>query len=176
MAGYAQAVIPLKKLLAVNDALNKMKHLLFRYYGWIALVAFASAIGIAWINGAQTDWKVILGILSAALSFVYFVQKQKLEELKLFKELFKEFNERYDLLHDDLNGLLLDKTKKEITDPKFPSYPFEGMPRSQTPVVSCTPCHGACRIAAFRSLHIVGFLLLVRIILLDHHYTYFGAQ
>ena len=103
---------------AVNGAMNKMKHLLFRYYGWIALVAFASAIGIAWINGAKTDWKVVLGILSAALSFVYFVQKQKLEELKLFRELFTEFNKRYDLLHDGLNGLLLDKTKNEITDAK----------------------------------------------------------
>ena len=43
---------------------------------------------------------------------LYFVQKQKLEEIKLFKDLFAEFNCRY----DRLNGKISDIKSKKITD------------------------------------------------------------
>ena len=43
--------------------------------------------------------------------------------------------------------------------PKFPSYPSEDMPRSQTPVVSCALASVAHRIVAFRRLQTVGFYL-----------------
>jgi hypothetical protein len=43
--------------------------------------------------------------------------------------------------------------------PKFPSYPSEDMPRSQTPVVSCALASVAPRIVAFRRLQTVGFYL-----------------
>ena len=43
--------------------------------------------------------------------------------------------------------------------PKFPSYPSEDMPRSQTPVVSCALACIAHRIAAFRRMQTVGFRL-----------------
>lgn len=42
--------------------------------------------------------------LVAALGFSYFCQQQKLAEIRLFKELFIEFNRRY----DQLNGTLSD--------------------------------------------------------------------
>ena len=41
--------------------------------------------------------------------------------------------------------------------PKFPSYPCEDMPRSQTPVVSCALASIAHRLVAFRRMHTVGF-------------------
>jgi len=47
-----------------------------------------------------------------ALTTIYFVQKQKLEEIRLFKDLFTEFNERYDCL----NGKIADIKSKKITD------------------------------------------------------------
>lgn len=43
----------------------------------------------------------------ALISSVFFLQKHKLEELRLFTELFKEFNERYDNLNDKLNKRIL---------------------------------------------------------------------
>ena len=43
--------------------------------------------------------------------------------------------------------------------PKFPSYPSEDMPRSQTPVVSCGLASIAHRIVAFRRMQTVGFCL-----------------
>ena len=49
--------------------------------------------------------------------------------------------------------------KETFGSPKFPSYPSEDMPRSQTPVVSCALACIAPRIAAFRCLQTVGFYL-----------------
>ena len=45
------------------------------------------------------------------------------------------------------------------SSPKFPSYPSEDMPRSQTPVVSCALAAIAHRIVAFRRMQTVGFCL-----------------
>jgi hypothetical protein len=43
--------------------------------------------------------------LGAVLSLAYFLQKQKLDEIKLFKDLFVEFNERYKNLSAGLAAL-----------------------------------------------------------------------
>jgi len=61
--------------------------------------------------------------------------------------------------------------------PKFPSYPYGCMPRSQTPVVSSTLAiprpgllpSGACKPSAFPSIPPEGYPLV-------HNYTHFGAQ
>jgi len=61
--------------------------------------------------------------------------------------------------------------------PKFPSYPYGHMPRSQTPVVSSTLAKtrpgllpsSACKPSAFPSVHREGYPLV-------HDYTHFGAQ
>lgn len=42
---------------------------------------------------------------AATLSFVHFVQQQKLAETSLFRELFTEFNQRYDEMNEGLNAL-----------------------------------------------------------------------
>lgn len=55
------------------------------------------------------DYKTILSIVGGILSFIYFVQRQKLEEMRLFKELFTEFNERYDALNKSLNKIVMEK-------------------------------------------------------------------
>jgi hypothetical protein len=49
--------------------------------------------------------KLLFSTLGVILTSVYFVQKQKLEEAKLFKELFDDFNYRYDEINDRLEAL-----------------------------------------------------------------------
>ncbi len=68
--------------------------------------------------------------------------------------------------------------KETNGSPKSPSYPFEYMPRSQTPVVSWTLARAKSRTAAFRSRESVGFpsRLALEVILTDHNDTDFGAQ
>jgi hypothetical protein len=40
--------------------------------------------------------------IGAVLGYIYFAQRQRLEKARLFKELFTEFNKRYDRLNDHL--------------------------------------------------------------------------
>jgi predicted nucleic acid-binding protein len=52
-----------------------------------------------------TDWKVLLTVVGTLLSFVYFIQKQQLDEAKFSNELFIRFNQRYDELNERLNHI-----------------------------------------------------------------------
>ncbi len=79
----------------------RIKHALFRNSGWLSVVVLAATLVSAWQFAGQ-NWQIVVTAAGGALSLVYFVQKQKLEELRLFKELFGEFNARYEKLHDRL--------------------------------------------------------------------------
>ncbi|MEE8113221.1 MAG: hypothetical protein V3T23_02590 [Nitrososphaerales archaeon] len=79
-----------------------MKHFFFRHYWWIAVLALVIVIFLIVSDSQPPDWKIVLTLIGSTISFVFFVQKQKLEELKMFKELFTEFNSRYDNLNDKL--------------------------------------------------------------------------
>jgi hypothetical protein len=54
-------------------------------------------------------------VVGALLSLTYFVQKQKLEELRLFRELFKEFNDRYSELNEELARIKAEDTEETTT-------------------------------------------------------------
>ena len=51
------------------------------------------------------DWRVLVPVMGGLFSFAYAVQKLALEESRLFRELFHEFNERYDQLDTALNAI-----------------------------------------------------------------------
>jgi hypothetical protein len=59
------------------------------------------------------EWELIFTIVGGILSFIYFVQKQKLEEIRLLKELFTDFNARYDALNEELNRIASDNEARE---------------------------------------------------------------
>lgn len=50
--------------------------------------------------------ELLLTGLGAIGGFAYFLYRQHLDETRLFKELFAEFNARYDKLNNDLNKIL----------------------------------------------------------------------
>ena len=75
-----------------------MKFWLFRYYGWLIAIGVVVVIilGAFGVFGTTTDqWQITFTGVGALLSLAYFVQKQKLDEARLFKELFQELNARY---------------------------------------------------------------------------------
>jgi hypothetical protein len=76
------------------------------YFAIILFTFLALAIlaPILYVKGA--DWKVLLTIVGSLLSFVYFIQKQQLDEAKFLNELFVQFNRRYDDLNEKLNDIL----------------------------------------------------------------------
>ena len=78
------------------------RQFIFRHYWWIALLGAGVSISavLAW---ATCDRMPLVGsVIAAALAFCYFAQQQKLAEMSLFKELFTDFNRRYDALNDRL--------------------------------------------------------------------------
>jgi hypothetical protein len=93
-----------------------IKRFLFKWYALIAVVVFAVAMAFA-ISG-KLDLEKLAAVAVGAYAFAFAVQKQDLEETKLFKELFKEFNARYDVLNDELNRIYFDKqpADKPFTD------------------------------------------------------------
>src|SRR4051794_8115870 len=84
----------------------------FRHGKWIAVLGGVILIGMAcvvadnWRSGHPTNWQAIGTVVALILGFVYFVQKQKLDDVGLFHKLFTQFNERYDDLNATLNEIM----------------------------------------------------------------------
>jgi|ERR1700730_14669252 len=77
-----------------------------RWYPLVFLILSATAI-IAWLSfPAVHRQELLVSAIGGAAAFIYFLYRQHLDETKLFKELFAEFNHRYDALNDDLNAIL----------------------------------------------------------------------
>src|SRR5687768_17035765 len=81
------------------------RHFIFRHYFWIALaVAIVASCAIGHL--LKTDRLMLVGsVVAATLGFCYFVQQQKLAETTLFKQLFSEFNARYDGMNEQLASI-----------------------------------------------------------------------
>lgn len=82
------------------------RHWVFRNYAWIAVVGGGFGIAAILLFASQDKIPLLGSVVIAVLSFCYFVQQQKLAETALFKELFSEFNKRYDELNGDLAEIL----------------------------------------------------------------------
>jgi hypothetical protein len=82
----------------------QVKHWVLRHYLWVALILLLLALAAA-VLSKPLDWKIWVPILGIPFSFLWTIQKQKIEELELFKKLFTEFNRRYGRLNDKLNAI-----------------------------------------------------------------------
>jgi hypothetical protein len=92
-----------------------MKFKIFRYYFPISLVVAIIIVIAGFVFQRVLDWKLIITLVGSIISSIYFVEKQKLEQLRLFKELFAEFNKRYDGLNEKLNQILIEDQRNELT-------------------------------------------------------------
>lgn len=81
----------------------RLKYWLFEHYWWLLIIAVAAAISSLLVMKEQGA--TIATVVGALLSFAYFLQKQKLEELRVFREIFKECNARYDGMNEDLAAI-----------------------------------------------------------------------
>lgn len=92
-----------------------IRHFLYKFVGIIALFAFVAVFYLF------KQWEARMAAITGIISFVYFVEKQKLEELHLFRDLFKEFNERYDNINEELNRIVANdgELSKEDRDTLF---------------------------------------------------------
>jgi hypothetical protein len=87
-----------------------LRHFLFKAYGWLALTFGVAGISIAIVFYKGDALSLLSPIIASALGFCYFVQQQRLAETMLFKQLFTEFNLRYDGLNDKLTEIATQRT------------------------------------------------------------------
>jgi hypothetical protein len=88
-----------------------IKFWLYQYSGLLLTFLVFAMLGIV-LSVVDTQRTLALTALGTVLSLAYFFQKQKLDETKLFKELFVEFNTRYEKLSGALDRLDPDAIKK----------------------------------------------------------------
>src|SRR6202007_61019 len=77
-----------------------------RWYPYVFLTVITAVIA-AWFHfwvGHRPE--LLISAVGGIAGFAYFLYRQHLEDTKLFKELFIEFNARYDAANDDLNAIL----------------------------------------------------------------------
>lgn len=74
----------------------------FKHCWWIALLAATALAGSVLSSSLPDRGALAGGTVAIAIGFCYFVQQQKLAETTLFKQLFTEFNERYDRMNGPL--------------------------------------------------------------------------
>ena len=99
-----------------NNCVIYMKYWFFRNYWW--LITTASITIISFLICTEKDFGTILTTIGGLLSLLYFIQKQKLDEMRLHHELFKDFNVRY----DDLNDKLIEIAKKQKGEISLADY------------------------------------------------------
>lgn len=78
------------------------RQFIFKHYWWIALVGALGSVALVMNMTNEGRVGLVGSVVASALAFCYFAQTQKLAEMSLFKELFTDFNRRYDLLNDRL--------------------------------------------------------------------------
>lgn len=92
----------------------KIKKIIFRIYMplLILLMILISAWFLGYSRRENYELTIYLTLMGGLISFFYFIQKHQLDELNLFKELFTEFNIRYDRMNENLNELVSRKPNK----------------------------------------------------------------
>ena len=82
----------------------RTKYFLHRYHFQLILIVIVGTVAISiWLYNRGDDWKLFLPVIGGAVSLIYVVEKQQLDEARLFKDLFVQFNEKYDQLNEKLN-------------------------------------------------------------------------
>ena len=83
-----------------------IKEFFFTYYLLIAAIVFVLGVYfIVALSKAETIFGNLIPVIGATLGFLYFVQKQKIDETTLFEKLFTAFNKSYSELNKDLQAI-----------------------------------------------------------------------
>ena len=96
--------------------MNKFKFWFFKNYWWCLIGAFCIFLICLFVFSPKKQWEYTLSGFTIFVTSFFFIQKQKIEELKLFKELFTEFNQRYDTLNGDLSETVKKDDDEEMVE------------------------------------------------------------
>jgi len=93
----------------------RLKHWLFDNHWIISFVLLVVVLAASASIPALQSPSFLCSIVGTVLGLSYFALKQHLEEVRLFKELFSEFNARYDKMSKQLYALLATRPDKDLT-------------------------------------------------------------
>jgi len=86
------------------------------WFPFILLVGSA-AVFVTWLRfGSDHRPELLVSGIGAVAGFTYFLYRQHLDETKLFKELFVEFNGRFDKMNDGLNKILFGPPQGDLSE------------------------------------------------------------
>jgi hypothetical protein len=92
------------------------RHFFVRHWLWLAAFALSLLIACGFLYWKNANSSLAIASVGGIVSLFFSVQKQRTEELRLFKELFVEFNSRYDQLNNPLNRICADQSADSITN------------------------------------------------------------
>jgi hypothetical protein len=87
-----------------------------RWFPFIFLGSFVAVVALWNRLPVEHRPNLVLSIIGAIATFSYFLYRQHLSETKLFKELFVEFNARYDKLNNGLNKIVDGSKQGELSE------------------------------------------------------------
>jgi len=82
-----------------------MKGFIFRFFPILALLGLVAGFAVIFMLDLGDKPTLTGALIAGVLGFCYFIQQQRVVETHLFKDLFTEFNRRYDELNDDLSRI-----------------------------------------------------------------------
>src|SRR4051812_17616930 len=95
---------------------HPIRAFLFTHYWWIVTLIVVAAVPIiVFVSRPDNVAGNVVALCAGSLGIIYFIQKQKIEELQLFERLFIRFNERYAALNADLQQIVAGDTQDEGT-------------------------------------------------------------
>ena len=86
---------------------HRCKHWLFKNYLPLCVLGYIAFVLL--FGFGPLKWEALTACIAGIGVFAFGVQKQHVEEVRLFRELFKEFNERYDKQNEKLNRICSEK-------------------------------------------------------------------
>jgi hypothetical protein len=86
-----------------------------KWYPFIFLIGSAAVTAVWFHFGAGHRPELLASAVVGVAGFTYFLYRQHLDETKLFKELFVDFNRRYDSLDEVLNRILVGPTEHSLS-------------------------------------------------------------
>lgn len=81
---------------------GRTRHIFFRHHWWLVPTIGTASAFIIFKSNLPDKGTVFAAVVAAVLSVSFFAQQQRLEEMKLFRELIASFNDRYDNLNERL--------------------------------------------------------------------------
>jgi hypothetical protein len=94
---------------------HPVRAFLFTHYWWLVTLIVVVAVPlVVLVSRPDNVAGNIVALCAGALGVVYFIQKQKLEELQLFERLFTRFNERYAAINADLQRIVAGQEPDEV--------------------------------------------------------------